>query len=314
MQNQFNQSQPALQSEQVDQWLSVYLFYEPPWEKFLTSAVYSFVSTVMNRRWADQFFFIRYWENGPHIRLRLKSSASDPDEHLRTLLLKHFEEYFSKHPSIRLREWEGMSANNSVAFVAYQPEVERYGGADGMVVAERQFMLSSQVALKIFSESENWTYQDGLTNAIILHTSFAHAMKMDLSTATDFFRGVYSGWLSSAERLIENNTTENKPAEQIFAESFEKQEGALVPFVNELWSGLEANEDFADEWLNLWIRETGLIYEDLRGINLHRGYPVFYSYVHMTNNRLGISNHDEGYLGFLISECLERIGKKDIHR
>jgi hypothetical protein len=33
-------------------------------------------------------------------------------------------------------------------------------------------------------------------------------------------------------------------------------------------------------------------------------WPIFESYVHMTNNRLGILNRDESYLGYLMQQSL----------
>jgi hypothetical protein len=36
---------------------------------------------------------------------------------------------------------------------------------------------------------------------------------------------------------------------------------------------------------------------------------IYSSYVHMTNNRLGILNQDEAYAAFLISKCLSAINE-----
>ncbi|MGB5931124.1 MAG: lantibiotic dehydratase C-terminal domain-containing protein, partial [Cyclobacteriaceae bacterium] len=34
-------------------------------------------------------------------------------------------------------------------------------------------------------------------------------------------------------------------------------------------------------------------------------WRIYDSYVHMTNNRLGIQNRDEAYLAYLIKKCLD---------
>ena len=54
------------------QWLAAYLYYSGNWEKFLTNSVKPFVEDILDRKLAEQYFFIRYWERGPHIRLRFK--------------------------------------------------------------------------------------------------------------------------------------------------------------------------------------------------------------------------------------------------
>ncbi|HHH49559.1 MAG TPA: hypothetical protein ENK52_01120, partial [Saprospiraceae bacterium] len=57
-------------------WLAVHLFYNEPWEEFLAKAVKPYVDTLVQTGIAAQFFFIRYWERGPHIRLRIKGEKN----------------------------------------------------------------------------------------------------------------------------------------------------------------------------------------------------------------------------------------------
>ena len=91
---------------------------------------------------ADQWFFIRYGDPDWHLRLRfhgkperLHGDVMPAIEAAVTLLLK-----------------EGRLAR--VQFDTYEREVERYGGAEGIVLAERIFQADSEAALEIIENLE----------------------------------------------------------------------------------------------------------------------------------------------------------------
>ncbi|MCA9936298.1 MAG: thiopeptide-type bacteriocin biosynthesis protein, partial [Anaerolineales bacterium] len=82
-------------------WLSAHLFYGKLWEDLLTQAVRPFVDDLFIQGQISQFFFIRYWERGPHIRLRLKGQPSALQNHVKPALEATFTDYFTKYPSER---------------------------------------------------------------------------------------------------------------------------------------------------------------------------------------------------------------------
>jgi len=319
-------------------WLSVYLYYAEPWENFLTSALNPFVLELESRGWIEQFFFIRYWEYGPHIRLRLKSDSFILEEKVKPFLSEYFTGYMEHHPSLRkdplwtqqLNEDQRWKENNTIAFVPYEPEVQRYGGSLGILIAEKQFDASSRAVLSILSESESWGYSQALGRAIQLHLGMANALRMDRSETHAFFNYIYANWrpranavFTKGQKEIGDNTAITTKA---FAESFQKQKAFLVPMVMHIWDALQQKSEFENPWFHRWMTDMNAIYHllcearmdkkliehDRENIStnkpfthyLQKHFYIFDSYVHMTNNRLGISNHDEGYLGYLIKECL----------
>jgi thiopeptide-type bacteriocin biosynthesis protein len=91
---------------------------------------------------ADQWFFIRYGDPDWHLRLRfhgnperLHEDVMPAIETAATLLLK-----------------EGRLAR--VQFDTYEREVERYGGGEGIVLAERIFQADSEAVLEIIENLE----------------------------------------------------------------------------------------------------------------------------------------------------------------
>ena len=329
-------------------WMAAYLYYNEPWETFLVEAVEPYVRTVMKNEIAEQFFFIRYWERGPHIRLRFKAETQIITEILQPNLIEHFQTYFESKPSNRTEpnypesfpdqfKWV---ANNSIQFVDYLPEYDRYSGFKGMEVAEKQFMISSQVVLHYLrSKKATWTYDEALGTAIKLHLSFASALGLRGEDMYNFFKFYFQNWLPSSFRYLDKNVNpedlDRMAVETVssFVELFESQKEGLVSFHKTLLDALAEGMAFEEEILNYWIMghqqlksELDLYYENgllkKRPDNLKSFYhkangltsrqktiwQIYADLIHMTNNRLGIHNKDEGYISFIILKSLEQLG------
>ena len=82
-------------------WLAAYLYYAEPWVDVLVKGLKPFVQDVLEAGRARQFFFIRYWERGPHIRLRFRGDRVELEEKVRPALVRYFEQYYLDHPSKR---------------------------------------------------------------------------------------------------------------------------------------------------------------------------------------------------------------------
>jgi len=326
-------------------WLAAYLYYAEPWEQLLVKAVKPFVESTLADGLAEQFFFIRYWEQGPHIRLRFKGDTAVLENKLKPKLDAYFKKYFRKNPSERVEpEWlkelpleQVWFPNHSIQYIPYEPEIERYGGPEGILIAEKQFQASSEVVLNILAESQNWSYERALGAAIQLHLGFAYALGMTLEEATAFFTRLFESWfgwglgLFDYEKNQPVNDYEKQKSEflELFENQFNLQKKMLLPFHQTLWQALESRAGFENQWQNYWLqgmrdindellasqRSGQLNYPPGRQISPKIKVPksrqllwlILNSYVHMTNNRLGILNRDEAYLGYLIKQSFEEL-------
>jgi len=313
-------------------WLAAYLYYAEPWEEFLIQAIRPFVQPVMEKNLAEQFFFIRYWERGPHLRLRFKGEKERLESEIKPRLESYFHNYFKKKQSQRkdpeqlgrLPENQQWFPNNSIRFIGYEPEIERYGGPTGILIAEEQFEASSDAVLAVIEESGQWDYDRALGAAIQLHLGFAFSLGMDLIEATAFYSHIFNLWFSKSWGYEQDISEEElKKRRDItlkaFAENFAKQKTALIPYHNTLWNAFTGNISFEQEWLNRWMEQTAATGNRLKTAHASgelvfpqwlTSQPLWFileSYVHMTNNRLGILNRDEAFLGYLIKESLGEI-------
>ncbi|MBN8703135.1 MAG: thiopeptide-type bacteriocin biosynthesis protein [Bacteroidetes bacterium] len=328
-----------------DYWLASYLYYTEPWETILTEAVKPFAEQILQEGLANQYFFIRYWERGPHIRLRFKGNKDTLEKNVLPRLTTFFSEYIALNPSKNLEtpwmkdlpEDKKWYPNNSIQHIAYEPETERYGGEYAILLAEQQFQASSNAVLAIISESEGWSYEKALGAAIQLHLSFAHAIGLTYSEVCYFYAHIQQAWFPRAYYNYEPNVDAEelkKRAEitqKAFEENFQKQKQFLVGFHEMLWNGLQEEAEFENEWMNTWIAEIKnynsaviKLQEEKKYVaNIPANYNmpkhlakplverlwIYESLIHMTNNRLGIQNRDEAFLGYLIKRSMEELNK-----
>jgi hypothetical protein len=326
-------------------WVAAYLYYAEPWEEFLSKAVKPFVKEVMKKDWAEQFFFIRYWEKGPHIRLRFKTSPELAEHYLKPALNKHFESYFEGFPSERQEpKWleevpqdQQWFPNNSVQFIAYEPEVDRYGGPQALLVAEEHFQHASQATLEALSQAESWDYETALGTAMKMHLAFVHGFEMNRMQAAKFFEYFFISWFPRAYGYPHHNqpkeVLEQKQKEtlELFKQAWGEQREIVQSFAEQMLEALEQEVAFEEDWLNDWVDNLKHTRKALENTFIepfnnahfsaflgdtfenkqHDMLQIAQSYIHMINNRLGIMNREEGFLGYLLKEVLKPVTKNE---
>lgn len=164
-------------------WQALHIFIPDPvlQNKFLIEVVQPHIQALRSSGRISQWFFMKYWEGGPHIRLRVKEISSIDFVALKHALLTEVAHYqtdntltreaFYKHNKF---DGEALDADalpwfepGSVEEITYQPELDRYGGEYAMPVSEQLFCASSEFALDILSRSLETT-NDKITLAFDL--------------------------------------------------------------------------------------------------------------------------------------------------
>ena len=323
-------------------WLAAHLYYSGNSDFFIIKAIAPFIQQVLKSKKVKHYFFIRYWERGPHIRIRFKGNSDVLINEIKPFIIDFFQKYYDQYPSKRqdpewvkdLPENEKWFPNNSIQFVEYEPEVERYGGIKAIAIAEEQFQASSAAIIKKMMRTPDFDYNTSLGMAIKLHLLFAKAMNMNINEMKLFFTAIAYHWFDKAyphnihKLSAEQKEELTKKIKDAFKNTFEASKTGLINLHRNILSALEAEDSFSESELNVWYKKNKKIAEKLEANKLlpgASGYHNYYakmvgisteksilwmileSYVHMTNNRLGILNRDEAYLGYLIKESLANI-------
>jgi len=184
-------------------WVSLHVHYGEDHDSLLCDGLSPLVDRLLDQRRIDSFFFIRYLERGPHIRLRLQPTQPEQGEAVRRCARDALLAYLERKPSrYSLRGiaghaavWRGgnpratfpnMLPDNRVVAARYEPEYERYGGPDGIEAAHRVFRASSDIALAVVRQTMS-DASSRLGAALILMLSGALALFETPVRLAEFF-------------------------------------------------------------------------------------------------------------------------------
>ncbi|NII82853.1 MULTISPECIES: thiopeptide-type bacteriocin biosynthesis protein [unclassified Pedobacter] len=274
--------------EHKEKWFSLYIFYHENADRLLIELIHPFIW-----QWRRPWFFIRYWEGGNHIRLRLKASENE-------------------HNAIVKALSPGNAAIKTIQTARYEPEIDRYGNYESIVWAEQYFECSSHYVLNWIVKRE--ANQSIITQAIKLHLSLLHTLKWDeedLIAVCNFF---LDGWLPK----LYNSTDPREEQRTFWLSQFEK---VFVPLKNQtlqagkqFWQQL--NQDIVDDDLMEYLSKTTKVICSYQKIDFEKNkmFQVISSFMHMNNNRLGISNYEEAYIMYIITVCLRFIHENSIQQ
>ncbi|GGF44465.1 lantibiotic dehydratase C-terminal domain-containing protein [Echinicola rosea] len=311
-------------------WLSAHLYHEGDLRIFLLDGIRQFLERDSGKLCFRNYFFIRYWERGSHIRLRIPCFDRLEVNKIGSELAHYFHNYFQDHPSQRgigydiksYPGWQDWYPNDSVQFIPYIPETDRYGGKVAIRISERQFFYSSRAVMTVLPDLKS--YDQLIGTAIQFHVSLVHASGMERSDVPIFFGKIYEDWFYAAFKLHDKTEAKVKDrveAEMIFKREFQAQRSAIIPFIKAFWNLLDDPQEIESEWVVPWMEGMKEVILDLEiarklpswsfpgtaassphSTSRQGLWPVLESYVHMTNNRLGILNRDEPLIAYFIKE------------
>jgi thiopeptide-type bacteriocin biosynthesis protein len=246
----------------------------------------------------NNWFFIRYLdETGPHIRLRFKVN-----EHQYAEVITFLEEFIS----ISFQSLEKQSINTPKRLLPlntetgqfssserrfelslYDPELDKYGESAGIELCEEYFCLSSNLVVEIMEEIiaekiNRFEFALRLMDSILkISIDNQNDRNEFLLNYTKYWAGDNNG---SSEKKISQNFIESAAArkekvqEILSAEYSPEIEGLIRHFSNEL----------------------AVIIHNLKTFGETEPKEIFFHFVHMMNNRLGVWPIEESYLAALL--------------
>ncbi len=266
----------------------------------------------------EQLFFIRYWENGPHFRLRIKIGVDGSAGKIRRMI----------HDSCReVNEEMGVGAmpdSRTIVRVeeqAYMPETQRYGGEEGLLVAEAHFEASSLFVFSIAKEYDLSQYPFVMSIALQSQLVFVRYCGLSSNGILDLLKNIMNSWLPYAiKALVKSGQIVEKADLQMmradcmayFDMSFVKSGATIMVFLQSLFDELAAVSLAEAHPLFRWQSANKIILSQLNALVVQRklngpGENVKYNHrsvlsslIHMTNNRLGVNNSDESYIAYML--------------
>lgn len=274
-------------------WLSAHIFYSDDPHLLLNGLV-----SPLLQRTGCTAFFIRYWEGGPHIRLRIQVRGEE-EAGWRTMLAQHSAVFFEQHPSL--------CRGDALQYIPYQPEVQRYGNAQSMPWAEQQFVASSGYVLQHINSAGTWNDSVALLHAIRLNMALLFALQEEPAFALQCCKNFIAAWMPRLFDPAGNAKAQQAHYTALMQSRFDAYAPSLTAVTAALWENME--EGTAEPALQTFIGKNREIFSRYRSMNFDAGKycGIIGSFMHMGHNRLGVSNLDEAYIMFFTLKCMEHI-------
>jgi thiopeptide-type bacteriocin biosynthesis protein len=302
------------------EWLSAHLFYRGDArvtaDQVIARVVRPFVDQARPRGWAQRWFFIRYSHLGPHVRLRLHGRA----DVLRAEVGPALEAHVAAHlaPELAGQPHESLAAlgepsptSPALWFIPYEPETVRYGGPRGVLLAEELFFHSSEAALALLESFESGDAEVRFGLALASMVVLLGSLTRDRSRAGEVAHIHRASWVQSAGADGAADVRER------FEEGY-AQNAEMMEQVEAIWAALDDGPDALPPPLDAYAAGAMEVAARLRALQEAGDLATAHgpvadwpgalralapSYLHMMNNRLGVSPREESYLGHLLARA-----------
>lgn len=302
-----------------DAWISAHIFHAGSLDRMALELVAPLRDDLADG--IDGLFFLRYWEGGPHLRLRIRPRGAD--EGVRRLVADRASAYLDRRPSRRSlteREYRRLAdtaaagerllsherrlhPNDSVRFFGYRPEHHAFGGPACMPIVEQHFTESSAIALDLLAR-QPCTAQRAAIGVAVLYTVLAvcepeldraaraaAALRFPASPPVEeAFRRARSGLTAQARACWEGPPPRDGPLAD-WAESVSALHGRLT----------ELNNDPSDAGSPLSFLARGAVPR------------ILLRCTHLLNNRLGVAPGIESRLALLAARTLAELHQEHTH-
>lgn len=164
--------------DQPGQWLALHIFYAANPRPMVAECLRPLLRRLTDAELLSRYFFLNYWMEGPHVRLRLKPRRASDESVVREIAESAVGEYLARRPALyamdsgyredlqemlfRMEYPEGdpehlldadghpkMQPNNTFEYRPYEPEYGKYGGPAGVELAEWHFRHSTDLVMDL---------------------------------------------------------------------------------------------------------------------------------------------------------------------
>lgn len=313
-----------MSSDDARVWRALHVHRYAQQDEFLLDGLAPVLRPLRESGAVSRFFFLRYWQGGHHLRVRLRVAESDADAVLDEVAGK-LRAYLDEVPAAgefdatefhveaqpTMASLEGAAAEpiqppDTIRRVGYEPEYAKYGGPAGVAIAEEWFGHSSDIVLDALRRTGGKSSKRlGLGFGMMLRGLCATGISPAEMAA--FFAHycvlwspyVFDGFLDAwPELLAERGEPLRAHTEAVLAHQDAIADDPMYLGVANTWRRVrEAGGTVLDR-----VTLAGSDADHAR-----RERVLLVSYLHTHNNRFGLIPELEAFLGYLghhvLSSC-----------
>ena len=307
-------------------WVSAHLFYHGDTNALLVDLVAPLTEEMASRGLAQQFFFLRYWDGGPHVRLRVLPNERESVDEIRDHIALRCGEYFRRHSApdlvsqeeyaasaVRLGRWENiapverMYPNNSVEFVPYVPEYHRYGTGASLDAIERHFADSSRIALDLLGAGLSPEKRDTAGFSLTVLTWFLCGVD-PVGLSSHHGDTSLGSWLTSL--------ADEQPTAVNLEDSYRRQRDRLGTITEQMRAVADRFPRLPEtgsiaRWAWSIARTWETMAEKIASSERHdRAWLVLDRCIHLMCNRLGVTTSGEYMLRYLAARAMYDLAQR----
>jgi thiopeptide-type bacteriocin biosynthesis protein len=298
----------------VEVWRAWHIFFQSTdsLDRMLVAALLPEVRSLGS---GVEFFFLRYWENGPHIRARFRGLDDEQFLALGDRLRTSAKSVVATTPPVAEQPPTGHPAESwqndprTIRFepgktveIMYEPEYRRYGGRHGLPINEHLFDASSRLALAIIEKTVG-APERRLSIALMLTAAAIAQVVADRHQLAEFLAAMKEHWRG----FISDPTASEEQAQRSFSAASE--ELRTMVSMSCLPSSTSQPQPLAERWSKILAPHVAemralaadhLLVHPLTGIATEGPgeldvalQNIMLSQIHMMNNRLGIVPQQE---------------------
>ncbi len=259
-------------------WHSLHIYYE----KEVTNVLLVVKELIKNyKSYILIWFFIRYFDEGNHIRLRISFKTNTNEK-----IITNF--YLKVSKLVKRQNTNIIKIKNT----KYVPEILRYGGVGLINLAETHFMYSSHLFVQKFKALNTHAK---LENLIVFNYMILVSFGLNLSETCKLNYRMYLYWKPSFKLYFPEVKSPSKYfRSKIYADIdnwilfFKSPISNTSRFGTAYQYWLKANKSISKKYYKTVSKR------DL--LNSPQYKSILPSLIHMNNNRFGLNNYEEAYI------------------
>lgn len=326
-------------------WLSAHIYYTGERTPILQHCTGPLVRDLRERGLVRDWFFLRHWLEGKHLRLRIRPESPAALPEVRRELETAVDAFLRERPSVyedrfdiaeeryrerfllefsaeQWRERYGAATrmprreNNTFEYMEYVPEDFRYGGPVGMRIAEEHFVFCSDTVLEI-ADTQNLHVRTVMLGAL---TQLMAVMALAFFDRPDRCAGFFDEYVHFWDSWFADRHGE-------YGNAYTRMAAPVRARVRLLHGAVrDGDPERVSGYVRGWLEHCVELRATLTGA-LERGELDFgggplgpedadavfttllRSYLHLAANRLGATVDSEVYLSYVLGRALrEELG------
>lgn len=247
-----------IQELNEEKWIAFNLYYDNL-DLLLRDSLSTFFEKLSAEDTVQMVAFNRSWERGKNIVLLIKIINTANEKSIEELVRNEIGAFFKENPADEkpitypINDWFLPFPNNHIEFnKQHYPDIMEVGGLEAYKAGEGIIPLSSNIILNLIQAyGEEWSPGNAIGPALQLQLVFIATFLDSKEELNAFYNYCFDNILNKIQGGISQEEVHGLI--NGLQETFNSQAEQLVGFAEYIIESVHDNDEFDEEWLNVWL-------------------------------------------------------------